>query len=330
MHVSEKSIFTRLTVLQPPPREIAQAGRYLQQQKQDTVDEVVRILSRDTISAIVVLKRANNAYYGLQDSINSLTHAVEILGASSVLRILTADHRPSETSIAVRRLVQHGFATAQISHRLVNDEWLWSNNSHVKAGGVFTAGLIHNIGRQAICLTYPEESAMLYGFSDVAFPVEGSLRELEQLQFGADYLEIGAFIGSGYRLPTDLKDVLRYHEYQGTPHPSDSSFELVMTISAAAEMATSLGYGIDGQGSLFHPDSSSGLNWMEERYPGRVERVMSESYHSLVPHDLLKAGIIPAETSKMDMPKPPRSEDRASLPHSAHSFSSMDTVKATN
>jgi len=297
MQASNKTIFTRLTFRQPPLPAISAAAKKLQEQNHTSVEKVLNILSRDSISAMLVLKRANNAYYGLQGNINSLTHAIEILGPSSVLRMLTLDQGFPSENIPLNRLMQHGFTTAQISHRLVNDQWLWAEGSQTRAGGVFTAGLIHNLGRQAICLTYPEESAILYGFSDMTFPVTGTLRELEQLQFGADCLEIGAFIGTKYRLPSGLIDILRYHEYYGTPDPTEESYELVMTINAAAEMATSLGYGIDAQGSFLQPDSSPGLNWFGKRFPGKIEQVLDESHRFLVPHDLVKAGIMTNHSS---------------------------------
>jgi hypothetical protein len=56
-----------------------------------------------------------------------------------------------------------------------------------------------------------------------------------------------------------------------------------MTINAAAEIASSLGYGIDPQGSLLLEHASPGLKWLENEQPGCFMTILQESNDYLIP-----------------------------------------------
>ncbi|MDA1028556.1 MAG: HDOD domain-containing protein [Bacteroidetes bacterium] len=281
MSASSTSIFFNLSFRQPPSPDLVNEGKRLIQQDNVTVEEVARILSSDISFAVFILKRANNAYYGLSGNVNSLTHAVEILGISNVLAMIETSASSDRANLPMRMTSEHAFVTAQISHRLTYGHWIWSNNGHSTIGGVFTAGLLHSIGRLAICTSHPEQANVLYGYSDHAFPVSGSLLELEQLQFGADYSEVGAFIGVKYRLPSDLTDVIRHIEDPTALKSSNPSYNLAMTVNAASNLATSLGYGINPQGSFVQLELSPGLRWIENQTAGLASIVLAESHQFL-------------------------------------------------
>ena len=96
MSIPSKSILTKLTVRQLPLPGTALACHTMRQGGNVSVRDVVRVLATDPISALSILKRANEAYYGLQGTVSSLTHAVEILGIEHVLihfRIKSYDGR---------------------------------------------------------------------------------------------------------------------------------------------------------------------------------------------------------------------------------------------
>ncbi len=297
------SIFSNLTFRQPPAPEMVNEGKRLALQDNATVEDVARLISKDILFAVLILKRANNAYYGLSGNVNSLTHAVEILGVSSVLSMMITPDPSPRSNQPLSLITEHAFVTAQISHRLTHGHWIWANNAQSSIGGVFTAGLMHSIGRLAICLSYPEESKMLYGFSEDPFPVKGTFQEIEQLQFGADYSEIGAFIAVKYRLPSELIDVIRHSEDPHQLQESHPSYKLALTVNAASHMATSLGYGIDPQGSFLEMERSPGIRWIENQFPGLSSTVLSESHPFLATYGTSAKGT----TEKF--------QDRHSIPH---------------
>lgn len=302
MSASTTSIFSNLSFRQPPSPDLVHEGKRLIQKDNVTVEEVARILSSDISFAVFILKRANNAYYGLSGNVNSLTHAVEILGVSNVLTMIDTTASADRSNIPMRLTSEHAFVTAQISHRLTYGHWIWLPSVHSTIGGVFTAGLLHSIGRLAICTSHPEQANMLYGYSDQAFPVSGSLLELEQLQFGADYAEIGAFIGVKYRLPADLTDVIRHFEDPTELKSWDPSYNLAMTVNAASNLATSLGYGINPQGSFIQLALSPGLQWLENQTAGLASIVLSEANQFLTKptRTEIKSGEVRSQERRQD------------------------------
>lgn len=224
MSIPSKSILTKLTVRQLPLPGTALACHTMRQGGNASVRDVVRVLATDPISALSILKRANEAYYGLQGTVSSLTHAVEILGIEHVLHMLSVDQAPAEFNVPLHLVMQHSFVTAQIAHRISGGTWMSDQGGNVFLGGIFTAGLLHSVGRLATCISFPSEAGRLYGYDNHTFPVKGSLRELEKLQFGADYIEIGTLIAQKYRLPADLCDVIRLHADTERANSRDSSY----------------------------------------------------------------------------------------------------------
>ena len=181
--------------LRQPPREISSRKARLALSAGMPADEsVLRLLIQDPLAAINVLKRANDAYYGLRGSVGSISHAVEILGAENCLRELATARQQSMDRPAQQVLNRHASVAAQIAHRLANGYWLGSEGRGFRPGMVASSALFHNIGRLAFSISLPLESDSLYGFSESPFPISGSISELEQLQFGINHVELGGFI----------------------------------------------------------------------------------------------------------------------------------------
>lgn len=242
----------------------------------------------DPMAAVNTLKRANDAFYGLRGSVGSLSHAVEILGAESVLRQLAqstaaadAPERPAQ-----RALIRHAAVTAQIAHRLANDHWLHEDDGRFTPGIVATTGLLHNLGRLALSYSLPMESDSLYGFSNNPLPVHGPIQELEQLQFGIDHAELGSFMLQHLHFPSEMVEAVRSHRC-GVPttsprHPSRLSW----ITGAACLLAESAGYGLSNQVSFHHADLDAAFTIYDREVSlrrGDLEEVRRELSHSPPP-----------------------------------------------
>lgn len=300
MDAKNKRIFAKLTVNGSPSTFVLRSSRALLASGSAQTEEVVRILSQDALACVQVLKRANNAYYGLQGQISSLTHAVEIIGAYPVLNLLSTDYPESGSNITLDVIRQHAFATAHLSHRLTYGEWI-EDEYRTSVGAIFTAGLVHQLGRLAIGLSFPSEARMIYQLADDYFPIEGPFRDIEQLQFGADYVEIGAFLASKLRLPRETQDVIQFHENPECFSDSNPSFQTVATVHVASEMATSMGYGLNPQGSMYLSESTLGTQWYEKHHPGRILEVFKESFDHIALNPALKE---PKEKIKLVVDRP--------------------------
>lgn len=250
MHGLTSSLNGKLALRQPPREITGRKARLALSTGMPAAEAAHRILINDPLAAINVLRRANDAYYGLRGSIGSLSHAIEIVGAESCLRLLTetgfsSADRPAQTS-----LIRHASVAAQISHRLANGHWLGDEGHGFQPGMVATTSLLHNIGRLAFSVSLPLESDSLYGFGDSPFPLAGSLSDLEQLQFGINHVELGAFILHHLHFPDEMKEAVRSHRCVGdTPEPSHPS-RLAWMVGASCLLAEAAGYGLDPQVSF--------------------------------------------------------------------------------
>ena len=252
------SLNGKLALRQPPRAITRQRAQHALDTGSPDSESVLKLLMCDPLAAINVLKRANESYYGMRGSVGSLSHAIEILGAASVMRQLaqapaSAIMCPTD-SPAQQVLIRHAMATAQIGHRIANGHWLHAENVPFQPGIVATTGLLHNIGRLAFSVSLPLETDSLYGFSGTPFPISGPLTELEQLQFGLNHAEMGEFILHHLQFPEEMVEAVRTHRCASDPTAPKHPSRLSWIVGAACFLAESAGYGLYSQVSFHHPD----------------------------------------------------------------------------
>jgi len=272
-------ITAKLTLRQPPARMTAAVAELALEQGRISRLQVAEILWSDPMSAANILKRANESYYGMRGSVGSLLHAIEVLGPESCLKMLSTGSEYSFESPATDAVIRHARATGHISHRLATGTWMAFNNSASRPGFVATTGLLHSIGRLALCASFPAETESLYGFSELSFPVSGSRTELEQLQFGIDYAEIGEFISRKLNLPSEITEAVRGHLSPSHIAKDSPARKLSAIVAAATYIADKTGYGMEPQVSIPFEAMDESLNIFRKEaalQDGEVARVCEE------------------------------------------------------
>ncbi|MDA1333344.1 MAG: HDOD domain-containing protein, partial [Bacteroidetes bacterium] len=249
-----QNISGRLTLRQPPLKSVRDGAILARESGDFSLQTILELLLNDPITAVSILKRANQSFYGLRASVGSLSHAVEILGAPTCLGLMADTPGQSTNHPGLSRIIRHASIVSQVSHRLANGTWL-SDGFSPFPGLVATAGLLHSMGRIALWHSFPVESASIYGFSDTPFPFDGSKTELEQLQFGTDHVEIGEFLSRKMHFPLELIDAIRHHaivqeEPHASGHSSSPSARLSRIVGTAVVLANESGYGLDTQVSF--------------------------------------------------------------------------------
>jgi HD-like signal output (HDOD) protein len=152
------------------------------------------VIEKDTVLAGNVLRLVNSALYGLPGSVNSVRHAVAILGmvklrnvvmSLSISRMWRNVRTPEGWSSA--RFNLHSVATAILSDLLAQ------RLPAPYPEGAFVAGLMHDIGKLLIGISLPGE----FGMIGARFELGGcSLEECEREVLGATHAaESGAALG---------------------------------------------------------------------------------------------------------------------------------------
>jgi len=209
-------------------------------------DDLAKILSEDPVLAVRTLRVANSPFYGCRYQVDTLQRAVIIIGFEG-LRMLTlgtsildAYSGRAVEALRPRAFRFHCLGTAKAAQMLAEEGY--ADLSPVQC---FTAGLIHDIGKLALAVAYPEDYADLIGQAEKE---RVSLSRLEEQAFGATHCEIaGALIGR-WGFPPLLVDGLRLQE---CPEMSGvGARRLAMVVGAASELARAAGY---GDGGDHHP-----------------------------------------------------------------------------
>ncbi len=172
--------------------------------------DLVEVMQRDQALTGRVLRLANSGFFGFGHEVSTLARAIMVLGFSSV-RSLALGIKVWETLVGPRDLD----LTALWEHSALVGAAARLIAQRTRAGEpeeVFTAGLLHDVGRVVLALRFPAEYAAIL---DV--PVHGdaatSLEERERAAFGVDHAQAGAWLGERWQLPPAIVEAAaRHHE----------------------------------------------------------------------------------------------------------------------
>lgn len=166
-----------------------------------------------------LLGLANSAFFGQQGRVNSLSHAISILGLVTVRSVTIGlvvssvfDGRKCPNFRADR------YWTSTVMTSVLAQE-LYKGISIDEApdkNSVFIAGLLHNIGLIALVHLYPDE--MNRAFASYAANPEKILAEHIQDQLSTDHYQAGVWLGNKWHLPAPLLLVMEHHyerDYRG-------------------------------------------------------------------------------------------------------------------
>lgn len=179
--------------------------------------EVAATIEKDTVLAGNVLRMVNSARYGLRGTVNSVRHAVSLLGLSRI--------RNTAMSISLGQLYTKLNAHPQWSHRQFNmrstAEAIMADQlaQHIDADypeGGFAAGLLHHLGLLLAAIAIQAEfDQMRLDYTAGAH----LLVECERLRWGFAHTELTGSILREWNLPTPIQSAVR----TDLPIPSDAT-----------------------------------------------------------------------------------------------------------
>jgi len=187
----------------------------------------------DPALATDLLITANSPLFGVRVQVQSVRHAVAMLGLERVRSLaltisLKGYVRTNRWGEAIQTLWRHSIATAVIAEALGA-----ADQNQVPL--LYTAGLTHDVGRLALFQISPE--AYLQVLSREFNSTEEFL-ELEKFLFECSHDDAGAFLAMAWGFPIALCDCIRFHHWDIASH-AGQLFELV---GVACRLADLLGF----------------------------------------------------------------------------------------
>lgn len=200
--------------------------------------KIASVLAEDPAMSAKVLKLTNSAFYGLAREVDSIKHAVTIIGleavrnlvlSASVLDMFKGTQTDSEYQEA---FWQHSLATG-LGSRIIARET--HSHSMLDPDSAFSAGLLHDIGKLIICCYLPQEYLALKEAWEQSDDVTDL--ELEQRVLGYTHPEVGGCLASEWKLPRTLSEAISGHHVDRGPISDTHTADVVQVANFAAKRA---------------------------------------------------------------------------------------------
>lgn len=204
-----------------------------------SASHVAEVVSKDTSLSATLLKLVNSAFYGLPTKVDSITHAVALIGgrelttlamAVSVLRYFK--NIPPEM-VDMKNFWLHSIACGVIARVLANRKMELTEEQF------FLGGLMHDIGSLILFKEFPQTMVYAIGLSHRR---RVPLYQVEQEVLGYDHARVAGLILEQWNFPSLLVQMILYHH---SPLKARSPLEPAI-INVANIMATTLRFGDSG------------------------------------------------------------------------------------
>jgi putative nucleotidyltransferase with HDIG domain len=168
-------------------------------------DEVVEIIALDPSLTSKLLQICNSAYFGQESEVTSVAEAVSRVGYQSVYLLVAMINGsacfpyPSPPGVDAGQLWRHSLTTAFNAKFVAESAGLDGNL-------LFTAGLLHDLGKVILGQELPAAAAGLYGH-----PSDAASLAREQELFGCHHAEVCAALLELWKLPPLIVLAVRHH-----------------------------------------------------------------------------------------------------------------------
>ncbi len=233
---------------------LAEVGRLLESFLQVDIEgspeierELVFIASSDPALSFNILRMVNSAYYGLPRKISNIEEAINIIGFSDlseyILKPMTKTFLAHLPYYDWRSFWFHSLASA-ITARYIGKE---IDFPHI--GEIFTASLMHDIGKIVEALMYPsffKEAIEKSNDNWVPF------FEIERSLTGIDHAFLGGFLARMWRFPYEYIKAIESHHDNHIPEEFHGKKARILSVVTMVANDIVKYYGITTPGASYY------------------------------------------------------------------------------
>jgi len=233
-----------------------------------SANDLMDIISPDVSLTTKILKIANSPFYGLTREISSLQHAVTVLGFKEIRNLVISTvafdsfkNLGENSKFDINKFWRHSFYCALAAKTIAVD-------MKIESSELFVAGLVHDIGKLAMYITFPSEFMMQ---AEIMNPlkIKYTAFEAEKDVFGMTHDEVGMKLLKKWMFPKSLLTAVGYHH---RPQEADKKSNFPMIVHVADilthvyEMQDETEEGEPFEADLFYGDAiklsrSFGIEW---------------------------------------------------------------------
>lgn len=204
-----------------------------------SAEELARVVSADPAVAARVLKISNSSFYGCQRQIQTLSHAIMMLGYSTLRSLVVAAavkqvYKPY--GLTEKMLWEHSFGAGLAARLIAN------NTRLVNEEEAFLGGLFHDIGK--IIMNF-FDNQQFQKVMEKCYNEEISFLEAEQQVYTYNHAEVGGLVIKKWNFPEMLmKAVLQHHHFIFEKDEDPCQVKLTCVVGLASLFCHKLGIGV--------------------------------------------------------------------------------------
>ena len=238
-----------------------------------STQDISKMVRNDPSLTARILRLTNSAFYGLSGAVKNVDEAVFYLGVAQIQRLVLAspiidhfDGVANELKFSWKGFWKHSVAVAMITQELVdNGDSMYGDDT------AYLAGLIHDVGKIAIAVAFPES------FIEIQKTLRKSKADLTELEhdfLGMDHAEIGAFYFETHKMPELLVETTRFHHL---PEGADEGQKIAAAVRVADLAARSAHIGCGGNTAVVEPQEWKELESWDLLVPGANPRSIDKA-----------------------------------------------------
>jgi HD-like signal output (HDOD) protein len=206
--------------------------------------KIADLIEKDTVLAGNVLRLVNSALYGLRGTVNSILHAVSLLG---IVKLRNATLGMSVARMWAQVKTPPGWSMARFNHHSVGvallADLLAQRRAVSYAEGAFAAGLFHDLGLLLVAMGLPEE------YKEISLLCQQTDKQPLECEFevlGLTHAELSSLALATWNLPRPIQMAVRYQDKPelDPTETENSELRLSSILNAADGHLTSTGTSI--------------------------------------------------------------------------------------
>tara|TARA_B110000483_G_scaffold152400_1_gene181309 strand:+ start:913 stop:1770 length:858 start_codon:yes stop_codon:yes gene_type:complete len=240
-----KDLIEDIDELPTLPTVLIEINNLLQDPKTSS-EEIGLAISNDQALASRVMKLVNSAFYGFPGRINTISHAISLLGFLTVRNVvITAsiigafEDKDEGIGLDFKGFWLHSVATASIAKLIAKASKMQQTEE------VFISALLHDLGKLLMQLYLPDEYEKVFSYLERKPDL---LINAEQKVLGFDHTHAGFWLAKEWNLPSEICSVIEFHH---DPMSAEKDKEICAVVNLADTLARSLQLG--NGGDLFIP-----------------------------------------------------------------------------
>ncbi len=204
-----------------------------------TAEDMARVVASDPAVAARVLKISNSSFYGCQRQIQTLSHAIMILGFSTLKSLVVAAsvkqvYKPF--GLTEKMLWEHSFGAGLAASIIA------SNTRQVNGEEAFLGGLFHDIGKIIMNILDSQQFQLVM---QKCYNEKISFQEAEQQVYPYTHAEVGGLVIKKWNFPTVLMNaILQHHSFDFGEHEDPYQVQISCVVGLANLFCHKAGIGV--------------------------------------------------------------------------------------